>query len=75
MNLCQFSIFSDNFALSYFQISHEALIPLGSKALAYGQIIHTNEILCLLGDNYFLECSAKSAVGIVDRRLKSMYNV
>ena len=35
-----------------------------------GQLVHTNEILVLLGDNYFVERSAYQAVEIVSRRLK-----
>ena len=36
-----------------------------------GQLVHTNEILVLLGDNWFVERSAKQAAHIVDRRMKS----
>lgn len=36
-----------------------------------GQIVHTNEILVLLGDNWFVERSAKQAAAIVDRRMES----
>lgn len=34
-----------------------------------GQLTHTNEILVLLGDNYFAERSVKQSLGVVDRRL------
>ena len=34
-----------------------------------GQLIHTNEILVLLGDNWFAERSAKQAGEIVERRI------
>jgi len=37
-----------------------------------GKLVHTNEILVLLGDNWFVERSAKQAAGIVTRRLKSI---
>ena len=33
--------------------------------------MHTNEVLVLLGDNWFAERSAKQAAEIVDRRMKS----
>ena len=36
-----------------------------------GKLIHTNEILAMLGDNWFVERSTKQAVGIVERRLES----
>lgn len=35
-----------------------------------GQLVHTNEILVLLGDNWFAERSAKQASNIVKRRIK-----
>jgi unconventional prefoldin RPB5 interactor 1 len=34
-----------------------------------GKLINTNEILVLLGDNWFVERSAKQACGIIDRRI------
>ncbi|KAK7070848.1 uri1, prefoldin-like chaperone [Halocaridina rubra] len=49
--------------------SHEAMIPLGPLAFMPGRLIHTNEILVLLGDNWFVERSAKEAVEIVNRRI------
>ena len=41
----------------------------GSKAFMLGQLVHTNEILVLLGDNWFAERSAKQAGQICQRRL------
>ena len=35
-----------------------------------GQLIHTNEIIVLLGDNWFAERSAIQATEIAKRRLK-----
>ena len=34
-----------------------------------GKLIHTNEILVLLGDSWFVEKSAKQAVELIDRRI------
>lgn len=34
-----------------------------------GRIVHGNEILVLLGDNWFLECPCSHALGIVKRRI------
>ncbi|KAF7724552.1 uri1, prefoldin-like chaperone [Apophysomyces ossiformis] len=45
-----------------------AMIPIGKLAFMPGRLIHTNEILVLLGDNYYAERSAKQAIGIVERR-------
>lgn len=51
---------------------HDIMIPIGGTKLAYmpGYIHHTNEILVLLGDNYFVEKSTKESVEFVERRLK-----
>ncbi len=51
------------------QTSRPAMVPLGKKAFMPGRIVHTNEILVLLGDNWFAERSAKQATEIIDRRL------
>ena len=42
---------------------------MGKKAFMPGQLIHTNEILVLLGDNWFAERSAKQACEIINRRI------
>lgn len=34
-----------------------------------GRLVHTNEILVLLGDNWFVEKSAKQACDLIDRRV------
>lgn len=34
-----------------------------------GQAVHTNEVFVLLGENYFVERSAKQAREIIERRL------
>lgn len=45
------------------------MVPLGSKAFMPGLLVHTNEVMVLLGDNYFAERSAKQTSDIVRRRL------
>ncbi len=47
-------------------------IPVGKKAFFTGYLTHTNEILVLLGANYFALRSASQAVDIVDRRLATV---
>ena len=37
-----------------------------------GKLVHTNEILVLLGDNWFVDRSAKQAVDIITRRSKGI---
>ncbi|XP_071522327.1 uncharacterized protein [Panulirus ornatus] len=52
--------------------SYEVMVPFGSLAFMPGRLLHTNEILVLLGDNWFAERSAKQAAEIVQRRLKGV---
>ncbi|XP_037088420.1 unconventional prefoldin RPB5 interactor-like, partial [Pollicipes pollicipes] len=52
------------------KLSHEVTVPLGPLAFAPGRLVHTNELLVLLGDNWFCKTSASAACGIVDRRLE-----
>ncbi|KTW30486.1 uncharacterized protein T551_01769 [Pneumocystis jirovecii RU7] len=46
------------------------LVPFSQKAYIPGTLIHTNEILVLFGENWFVERSSVQAIDIVDRRLK-----
>lgn len=49
---------------------YNVMVPFGgNKAFFEGQLIHTNEIMVLLGDNWFVERSAKQASEICQRRL------
>ena len=48
-------------------------VQLGPLAFMPGKIVHTNEILVLLGDNWFVERSAKQATEIIGRRIKSTH--
>ncbi|XP_042232949.1 unconventional prefoldin RPB5 interactor 1-like isoform X1 [Homarus americanus] len=50
--------------------THEVMVPFGKLAFMPGHLVHTNEILVLLGDNWFADRSAKQASDIVRRRLK-----
>lgn len=52
------------------KVSHEVMVPFGKLAFIPGKVRHTNEILCLLGDNWFVERSAKQAAQMVERRIK-----
>eukprot|EP00054_Salpingoeca_dolichothecata_P024268 m.164885 g.164885 ORF g.164885 m.164885 type:complete len:309 (-) comp24958_c0_seq8:54-980(-) len=48
------------------------MVPCGKLAFFPGELIHTNELLVLLGDDYFAERSSLQASEIVDRRLKDV---
>lgn len=51
------------------KLQYDVMVPLTSKAFMPGKLVHTNEILVLLGDNWFLETSAKEAAKIAGRRV------
>ena len=51
------------------QMSHEVMVPVAGCAFFPGSIVHTNEILVLLGENYFAERTASQARQIIQRRL------
>lgn len=54
------------------ELQYEAMIPISKVAFMSGKIVKTNEILVLLGDNWFTERSAHQASQVVDRRLKGI---
>ena len=45
-------------------------VPFGKLAFMPGKLVHTNEILVLLGDNWFAEKSAKESCETIDRRMR-----
>ncbi|CAG2222638.1 URI1 [Mytilus edulis] len=55
------------------KVTHDVMVPFGPLAFMPGKLVHTNEILVLLGENWFVERSAKQACGIIDRRSKSIH--
>lgn len=52
------------------QTTHKCMVPLGDLAFMPGELIHTNEILVLLGENYFVEKSAHQAQELATRRIE-----
>ncbi|KAJ1947518.1 hypothetical protein GGF37_000283 [Kickxella alabastrina] len=50
------------------ELTYEAMVPVGPLAFFPGQLIHTNEILVLLGDNWFVDRSASQAAAMARRR-------
>ncbi|KAJ1980844.1 hypothetical protein H4R35_000953 [Dimargaris xerosporica] len=52
------------------ETSYDAFIPLGSLAFMPGRLVHTNEVLILLGDNWFVERSASQARAMAQRRIQ-----
>ncbi|CAF0989881.1 unnamed protein product [Adineta steineri] len=54
------------------RLTYECMVPFGKLAFIPGRIVHSNEILVLLGDNYFVERTCKQSIEIVNRRLKNI---
>ena len=50
-------------------VHSSTMIPMGKKAYMEGTLVHTNEIMVLLGDNWFAERSAKQAAEVAQRRI------
>ncbi len=65
----EYSVLGDQLQVLPQAISHHIMVPVGTQAMFPGKIVRTNEITVLLGDNYFVKCSAHHARGIVGRRL------
>ncbi|XP_074645127.1 uncharacterized protein LOC141901648 [Tubulanus polymorphus] len=54
------------------EITHDVMVPFGPIAFMPGKLVHTNEVLVLLGDNWFVDRSAKQSCEIIDRRIKEV---
>ena len=50
------------------KVEHQILVPFGKMAFFPGTLRHTNEVMVLLGDNYFALRSAEQAAAIAHRR-------
>lgn len=50
-------------------LEHQVMVPFGPLAMMPGRLVRTNEVLVLLGDNWFCKTSTHHALTIVDRRL------
>lgn len=54
------------------RLTYECMVPFGKLAFIPGRVVHSNELLVLLGENYFVERSCKQAMEIIDRRLENI---
>ncbi|CAG8438708.1 9726_t:CDS:10 [Diversispora eburnea] len=52
------------------ETEYKVMVPIGNLAFMPGKLIHTNEIMAMLGENWFAERSAKQSIGIVERRIE-----
>lgn len=48
-------------------------VPFGRFGFIPGRMYHTNEVMVLLGDNWFAKRTAKQALEIAERRKQCMY--
>ncbi|KYQ93214.1 RNA polymerase II subunit 5-mediating protein [Tieghemostelium lacteum] len=54
------------------KLKHEIMVPMGKKAFFEGTIKNSNQVLLLLGDNYFTKRSSKQSRDILMRRRKDV---
>jgi unconventional prefoldin RPB5 interactor 1 len=54
------------------QLHHNVMVPFGKMAFFPGRLIHTNECLVLLGENYYTDRSSKQTVDFLKRRDKTL---
>ncbi|XP_050208515.1 uncharacterized protein LOC126657788 isoform X2 [Mercurialis annua] len=52
------------------ELHHDVMVPFGKAAFFPGKLIHTNELMVLLGEGYYAERTAKQTVEILKRRAK-----
>ncbi|XP_035720690.1 unconventional prefoldin RPB5 interactor-like protein isoform X1 [Vespa mandarinia] len=53
------------------ELTINCMVPIGKRAFMKGKLIHTNEILACLGENYFAKYSAAQAIALCNRRIQS----
>lgn len=51
------------------KLSHRVMVPLTSKAMIPGRIVHTNEFLVGLGADYLVKKTSKQANEFIERRI------
>ncbi|KAJ0245170.1 hypothetical protein HA466_0186480 [Hirschfeldia incana] len=54
------------------QLHHNIMVPFGKKAFLPGRLIHTNECLVFLGENYYTDRTSKQTVDVLRRRDKTL---
>lgn len=53
-------------------LHHDIMVPFGKAAFFPGRLIHTNELLVLLGEGYYAGTTSKQTVEILKRRGKAL---
>ncbi|KAF2283242.1 hypothetical protein GH714_043594 [Hevea brasiliensis] len=54
------------------ELHHDVMVPFGKAAFFPGRLIHTNELVVLLGEGYYAERTAKQTIEILTRRGKAL---
>ncbi|CAN8295739.1 unnamed protein product [Cochlearia groenlandica] len=54
------------------KLHHNVMVPFGKLAFFPGRLIHTNECLVLLGENYYTDRTSKQTVEFLRRRDKTL---
>ncbi|VDN84907.1 unnamed protein product, partial [Brugia pahangi] len=57
------------------KLTHNVNVPLGKVGFMRGRLVHTNEVMVLLGDNYFAMCSCFHACEIIERRISFIQKI
>lgn len=60
-----------NLELNQKHLYQNVMIPVGSKALLKGKLVHTNEVTINIGDKWFVKKSATGAIETCDRMIES----
>lgn len=54
------------------KLHHDVMVPFGKAAFFPGRLIHTNEFMVLLGENYYADRSSKQTTEVLTRRGKAL---
>mmetsp|Transcript_20265 Transcript_20265/g.57959 ORF Transcript_20265/g.57959 Transcript_20265/m.57959 type:complete len:346 (-) Transcript_20265:6-1043(-) len=50
-------------------LRREAMVPFGEGAFFVGELVHTNEVMCHVGDRYYIHRTAPNARRMLQRRI------
>ncbi|KAI3896637.1 hypothetical protein MKX03_036097 [Papaver bracteatum] len=50
------------------ELHHAIMVPFGKAAFFPGHLVHTNELIVLLGEGYYMQRTSKQTVGFLQRR-------
>ncbi len=65
----EYQVLNDTLHMLPEKLKHPIMVPLSKVGFMRGELVHTNELLVLLGDNYFVTKSAQATRELVQRRI------